>query len=205
MSLAPSFAENEQLKEDERLVERLENQYNQQMQKLKEDNAELLARAKEEMEKAKEEENRVKAQLSQVSFLETAHKYDPAKEEAHIRDLERKWIKEAESIVTPAQVSQQDGELQALLEKQKVKEAESEAQLEQMKAKLNKDIEILNKDIADNSMQLTRSGASFLQVNSKGPAETALERAEADLQKLKQQLREETAKLNAMHFDAPSL
>jgi adenine-specific DNA methylase len=174
------------------------------MQKLKEDNAELLARAKEEMEKAKEEENRVKSQLSQVSFLETSHKYDPAKEEAHIRDLERKWIKEAETIVTPSQVSQQDSELQALLEKQKVKEAESEAQLEQMKAKLNKDIEILNKDIAENSVQLTRSGASFLQVGSKGPAETALERAEADLQKLKQQLREETAKLNAMHFDAPT-
>jgi len=205
MSLAPSFAENEQLKEDERLVERLENQYNQQMQKLKEDNAELLARAKDEMEKAKEEENRVKSQLSQVSFLETSHQYDPAKEEAHIRDLERKWIKEAETIVTPAQVSQQDTELQNLLEKQKVKEAESEAQLDQMKSKLNKDIEILNKDIAENTMQLTRSSpASFIQTGSKGPAETALERAEADLQKLKQQLREETAKLNAMHFDAPT-
>ena len=202
LSLAPSFAENEQLKEDERLVERLENQYNQQMQKLKEDNAELLARAKEEMEKAKEEENRVKSQLSQVSFLETSHRYDPAKEEAHIRDLERKWIKEAESIVTPPQVAQQDSELQALIEQQRVKEAESEAQLEQMKAKLNKDIEILNKDIATNSMQASgHGGVSFLQTGVKGPAEAALQRAEADLQKLKQQLREETAKLNAMHFD----
>ena len=202
LSLAPSFAENEQLKEDERLVERLENQYNQQMQKLKEDNAELLARAKEEMEKAKEEENRVKAQLSQVSFLETAHRYDPAKEEAHIRELERKWIKEAEAIVTPPQVAQQDSELQALIEQQRVKEAESEAQLEQMKAKLNKDIEILNKDIATNSMQASgHGGISFLQTRVKGPAEAALQRAEADLQKLKQQLREETAKLNAMHFD----
>ena len=202
LSLAPSFAENEQLKEDERLVERLENQYNQQMQKLKEDNAELLARAKEEMEKAKEEENRVKSQLSQVSFLETAHRYDPAKEEAHIRELERKWIKEAEAIVTPPQVAQQDSELQALIEQQRVKEAESEAQLEQMKAKLNKDIEILNKDIATNSMQASgHGGISFLQTRVKGPAEAALQRAEADLQKLKQQLREETAKLNAMHFD----
>lgn len=202
LSLTPSFAENEQLKEDERLVERLENQYNQQMQKLKEDNAELLARAKEEMEKAKEEENRVKSQLSQVSFLETSHRYDPAKEEAHIRDLERKWIKEAESIVTPPQVAQQDSELQALIEQQRVKEAESEAQLEQMKAKLNKDIEILNKDIATNSMQASgHGGVSFLQTRAKGPAEAALQRAEADLQKLKQQLREETAKLNAMHFD----
>jgi hypothetical protein len=202
LSLAPSFAENEQLKEDERLVERLENQYNQQMQKLKEDNAELLARAKEEMEKAKEEENRVKSQLSQVSFLQTAHRYDPAKEEAHIRELERKWIKEAEAIVTPPQVAQQDSELQALIEQQRVKEAESEAQLEQMKAKLNKDIEILNKDIATNSMQAGgHGGISFLQTRAKGPAEAALQRAEADLQKLKQQLREETAKLNAMHFD----
>ena len=144
--------------------------------------------------------------LIQVSFLETAHRYDPAKEQAHIMDLERKWIKEAESIVTPPQVAQQDSELQALIEQQRVKEAESEAQLEQMKAKLNKDIEILNKDIASNSVQLTRTGGvSFLETRSKGPAEAALERAEADLQKLKQQLREETAKLNAMHFEAPTL
>lgn len=71
-----------------------------------------------------------------------------------------------------------------------------------MKAKLNKDIEILNKDIATNSMQASgHGGISFLQTGVKGPAEAALQRAEADLQKLKQQLREETAKLNAMHFD----
>ena len=200
VSLTPSFAENEQLREDERLVERLESQYNQQMKKLKEDNAELLARAKEEMEKAKDEENRVKNQLAQASLLQVGHKYDPAKEEAHIRDLERKWIREAESIVTPPQVVQQDNELQALIEQQKVKEAESEAQLQQMKEKLNKDIEIMDKDLAANSLSV-KPAVSFLQTGAKGPAEAALERAEADLQKLKQQLREETAKLNSMHFD----
>ena len=194
-----SFAENDQLREDERLVERLENQYNQQMQKLKEDNAELLARAKEEMERAKDEENKIKNQLAQSSLLEVSHKYDPAKEEAHIRDMERNWIREAESIVTPPQVVQQDNELQALIEQQKVKEAESEAQLEQMKQKLNKDIEVMNRDLAASSLS---KPVSFLQTGSKGPAEAALARAEADLQKLKQQLRDETAKLNAMHFAA---
>ena len=200
LSLTPSFAENEQLREDERQVERLETQYNSQMQKLKEDNAELLARAKEEMEKAKDEENRVKNQLAQASLLQVGHKYDPAKEEAHIRDLERKWVREAESIVTPPQIVQQDNELQALIEQQKVKEAESEAQLAQMKEKLNKDIEVMDRDLASNSLS-TKPAISFLQTGAKGPAEAALERAEADLQKLKQQLREETAKLNSMHFD----
>ena len=223
-----NFAENDQLKEDERQVERLENQYNQQMQKLKEDNAELLARAKEEMERAKDEENKVKSQLAQTSLLQTSHRYDPAKEEAHIRDLERKWIREAESIVTPPQIVQQDNELQAMIQQQKVKETEAEAQLDQMKQKLNKDIEIMNRDLASNSIAArpssflqTGSNAraeldiqrpprntttpirpSYLQTGSKGPAEAALARAEADLQKLKQQLREETAKLSAMHFDA---
>ena len=195
-----NFAENDQLREDERQVERLENQYNQQMQKLKEDNAELLARAKEEMERAKDEENKVKSQLAQTSLLQTGHRYDPAKEEAHIRDLERKWIRDAESIVTPPQIVQQDSELQALIQQQKVKESEAEAQLDQMKQKLNKDIEIMNRDLASNS--IASSPVSFLQTASKGPAEAALARAEADLQKLKQQLREETAKLSAMHFDA---
>ena len=195
-----NFAENDQLREDERQVERLENQYNQQMQKLKEDNAELLARAKEEMERAKDEENKVKSQLAQTSLLQTGHRYDPAKEEAHIRDLERKWIREAESIVTPPQIVQQDNELQAMIQQQKVKESEAEAQLDQMKQKLNKDIEVMNRDLASNS--IASRSASFLQTGSKGPAEAALARAEADLQKLKQQLREETAKLSAMHFDA---
>ena len=114
--------------------------------------------------------------------------------------MERKWVREAESIVTPPQIIQQDNELQALIEQQKVKEAESEAQLAQMKEKLNKDIEIMDRDLASNSLSGKR-GISFLQTAAKGPAEAALERAEADLQKLKQQLREETAKLNSMHFD----
>jgi hypothetical protein len=195
-----SLADNEQLREDERLVEKLEAQYNQQMQKLKEDNAELLARAKEEMERAKEEEGKVKRMLSQSSLIQTGEKYDPAKEESHIRELERKWIREAESIVAPPAVVQQDNELQALIEQQRVKEAEAEAQLDQMKKKLDKDIEIMHKDLASSS--LSGRPASFLQTGSKGPADAALARAEADLQKLKQQLREETAKLNAMHFDA---
>ena len=195
-----SFAENDQLREDERQVERLETQYNQQMEKLKADNAELLARAKEEMERAKDEENKVKSQLAQSSLLQTGHRYDPAKEEAHIRELERKWIREADAIVTPPQVVQQDNELQALIEQQRVKEAESEAQLDQMKQKLNKDIEIMNRDLAANS--LSSRPVSFLQTGVKGPAEAALARAEADLQKLKKQLREETAKLNSMHFDS---
>jgi hypothetical protein len=195
-----SLGDNEQLREDERLVEKLEAQYNQQMQKLKEDNAELLARAKEEMERAKEEESKVKRMISQSSLLQTGQKYDAAKEEAHIRDLERKWVREAESIVAPPSVVQQDNELQALIEQQRVKEAEAEAQLDQMKKKLDKDIEIMHKDLASSS--LAHRPASFLQTGSKGPAEAALARAEADLQKLKQQLREETAKLNAMHFDA---
>jgi hypothetical protein len=193
-----SLGDSEQLREDERLVEKLEAQYNQQMQKLKEDNAELLARAKEEMERAKEEEGKVKRMLAQSSLLQTGQKYDPAKEEAHIRELERKWIREAESIVAPPAVVQQDNELQALIEQQRVKEAEAEAQLEQMKKKLDKDIEIMHKDLASSS--LSRRPASFLETGSKGPAEAALARAEADLQKLKKQLREETAKLNAMHF-----
>ena len=195
-----SLGDNEQLREDERLVEKLEAQYNQQMQKLKEDNAELLARAKEEMERAKEEEGKVKRMLSQSSLLQTGQKYDAAKEEAHIRELERKWVREAESIVAPPAVVQQDNELQALIEQQRVKEAEAEAQLEQMKKKLDKDIDIMHKDLAASS--LSRRPASFLQTGSKGPAEAALARAEADLQKLKKQLREETAKLNSMHFDA---
>ena len=193
------FADNEQLREDERQVERLEGQFNQQMQKLKEDNAELLARAKEEMERAKEEESKVKRQLSQASLLETGQKYDPAKEEAHIRELERKWVREAENIVTPPHIVQQDNELQAMIEQQKVREAEAEAQLDQMKQKLNKDIEIMHRDLAASSV--SGRPASFLQTSVKGPAEAALARAEADLQKLKSQLREETAKLNAMHFD----
>ena len=195
-----SLGDNEQLREDERLVEKLEAQYNQQMQKLKEDNAELLARAKEEMERAKEEESKVKRMLAQSSFIQM-EKYDPAKEEAHIRELERKWVREAESIVAPPSVLQQDNELQALIEQQRVKEAEAEAQLEQMKKKLDKDIEIMHKDLAASSLS-GRSAASFIETGSKGPAESALARAEADLQKLKQQLREETAKLNAMHFGA---
>lgn len=194
------FADNEQLREDERQVERLENQFNQQMQKLKEDNAELLARAKEEMERAKEEESKVKRQLAQASLLETGQKYDPAKEEAHIRELERKWVREAENIVTPPHIVQQDNELHAMIEQQRVREAEAEAQLEQMKQKLNKDIDIMHRDLASSSV--SGRPASFLQTSVKGPAESALARAEADLQKLKKQLREETAKLNAMHFDA---
>lgn len=195
-----SMADNEQLREDERLVEKLEAQYNQQMQKLKEDNAELLARAKEEMERAKEEEGKVKRMLAQSSLLQTGQKYDAAREEAHIRELERNWVREAESIVAPASVVQQDNELQALIEQQRVKEAEAEAQLDQMKKKLDKDIEIMHKDLA--SSALAHRPASFLQTNSKGPADAALARAEEDLRKLKQQLREETAKLNAMHFDS---
>jgi hypothetical protein len=39
---------------------------------------------------------------------------------------------------------------------------------------------------------------SLIQTTARGPAEAALARAEADLHKLKQQLREETAKLSAM-------
>lgn len=189
-----NFAENDQLKEDERQVERLENQYNQKMQKLKEDNAELLARAKEEVERAKDEENKVKSQLAQSSFLELGRRrFNKAEEKARIENLEKKWIKEAQVIVTP-----QNKELQELMKKSTDSEMEAEARLAQAKQKVQNDMEVIEKDIASVSPR----PASFLQTHSKDPAGAALARAEADLRKLKKQLREESAKLSAMHFSA---
>ena len=192
-----NFAENDQLKEDERQVERLENQYNQQMQKLKEDNAELLARAKEEMERAKDEENKVKSQLAQTSFIELGEGFDLAKERAHISALEKKWIKNAKSVVSPNLIFKQDKQLKNIIEEQRLKASKAEAKLDEMKQKVKKDMDIIARDLASAS-----SHPSFIQIGEKGPADAALARAEADLQKVKTQLREETAKLNAMHFDA---
>lgn len=242
-----SFIDNDQLAEDKRQVERLQSLYDSQMAKLQQDNAALMADAREQVEKAKDLQARLQSDSARASLLQTQsmnkYKYNAAAEQEHIEELRRKWEREAQSIQISPQMKEEDAELQALIEQQKNKEQAAEAQLEGLKLKLQKDIEAMNHDIALNSagnrysLMQSRSRSdsdvkpvvvpevtslaakpeteaakpetdasvapSFVQVaasKSVDPAQMALQKAESDLLKLKQQLRDETAKLNSMHF-----
>ena len=64
----------------------------------------------------------------------------------------------------PSKPTQAELELNSLIEQQKSKEASAQAELEKLKQKLNKDIEIMHRDMAVNSVG-TRS--AFIQEGSK--------------------------------------
>jgi len=149
---------DEKLKEDERKVARLQEAYDAQMAKLKEDNANLMAQARAEIDKAKEMKNKLEADMRASSFIQTENTFDVTREQEKIKELQRKWEQEALKLGEPSKPSQAELELKSLIEQQKEKEATAQAELDKLKQKLNKDIEIMHRDMAINTQ-----GVSFLQ------------------------------------------
>ena len=151
---------DEKLRDDERKVARLQEEYNNQMAKLKQDNAQLMAQAHAEIEKAKDMKSKLEADMHASSFVQQSSKFDAAKEQEHIRELQRKWERDAEKIAQPSQQSEAQVELNSLIEQQKVKQQAAEQELDRLREKLNRDIESMHKDMAINHFN-TKS--SFIQ------------------------------------------
>jgi hypothetical protein len=94
--------------------------------------------------------------LSSSSFLQGSvglalGHYDPAKEEESIRELERKWQRDAAKLASEDKSlldEDSNSELNSMIEKQKEKERNAENELDKMKAKLTQDIEAMHKDVS---------------------------------------------------------
>jgi vacuolar-type H+-ATPase subunit I/STV1 len=102
--------------------------------------------------------SKLEADMRASSFVETKNTFDVNAEQEKIKELQRKWEREAMKLGEPSPPSQAEIELNSLIEQQKAKEATAQAELEKLKDKLNKDIEIMHRDMAINTQ-----GVSFLQ------------------------------------------
>jgi hypothetical protein len=146
---------DEKLKEDENKVSRLQEEFNAQMAKLKEDNAAMLAEAQAQIEKAKNMKAKLLSDMQASSFLEgpSGHaKFDAEAEKQKIMELQRKWQAEAEQLTAPSQPSEAENQLMKLIEEQKTQQASAQAELDRLKQKLHKDIEALHKDMTASSL-----------------------------------------------------
>jgi hypothetical protein len=168
VQLSDTSSSDEKLKEDEEKVARLQEAFNTQMAKLKEDNAAMLAEAQAQIEKAKTMKTKLEADLrAGSSFLQASddatshHHFNAEAEKEKILALQRKWQAEAAQLSAPSQPSEAEKQLMHLIEEQKTKQATAQAELERLKQKLHKDIEALHKDISVSA--LSTQQPSFLQ------------------------------------------
>ena len=160
---------DEKLKEDENKVARLQEEFNAQMAKLKDDNAALLAEAQTQIEKAKNMKAKLLSDMQASSFIQdsdsTKHKFNAEAEKEKILELQRKWQAEAEQLTAPSQPSEAKNQLMKLIEDQKTKQASAQAELDRLKQKLHKDIEALHKDMAATQFA---NQPSFIQEKNHG-------------------------------------
>jgi len=171
---------DEKMKEDENKVARLQEAFDAQMAKLKEDNAAMLAEAQAQIEKAKNMKIKLEADMRASSFLENptgssnTHHFNAEAEKEKIQALQRKWQTEAAQLTNPnnRQPSEAEKQLMNLIEDQKNKQATAHAELERLKQKLHKDIEVLHKDMS--------LSPSFLQVDNEAQSELGYDEEDYD-------------------------
>ena len=157
---------DEKLKEDERNVARLQEAYDNQMAKLKQDNAALMAQARAEIDKAKEMKSKLEADMRASSFMETKHTFDVNAEQEKIKKLQAKWEKEAMTLGEPLEKSK---ELRAMIDHESARQATANAEIERLQHKLNDDLEVMQKDMVVNKGATV---PSFIQESAKDAKKT---------------------------------
>ena len=173
-SLIQSESNEDRLREDERKVARLQEDFDSQMGKLKQDNEAMMERAREEIAKAKEMKSKLEAQSKASSFVQTQRAFDLSKEHEKIKELRQKWHEEAEKL-GQAKASDAEAELKSLVAQQDAKQQAAEVELGRLKEKLDRDLASMHKGLI---------AGSFIQKADSSESDRLLSRARELLNKL---------------------
>ncbi|KAF4707264.1 hypothetical protein FOZ62_029752 [Perkinsus olseni] len=144
-----NFAETEDRQKEKREVARLKEEFAESMQKVKDQSAALLAESKADLEANRNFKSKLETddEPSTSSFVETSS-YDPEREAAAIKALNRRWEAEAEKLRNAPIDGPEEEELTAMLKTQREKDAKDDEKIRELKDEMHEDLKKLHKEIA---------------------------------------------------------
>ncbi|KAF4704672.1 hypothetical protein FOZ63_027655, partial [Perkinsus olseni] len=179
-----NFAETEDRQKEKREVARLKEEFAESMQKVKDQSAALLAESKADLEANRSFKSKLETgdEPSTSSFVETSS-YDPEKEAAAIKALNRRWEAEAEKLRNAPIGGPEEEELTTLMKTQRERDAKDDEKIKELKDQMHDDLKKLHKEIAlATASTANEDFSSFLEAGHKNPeserAESLLNRVE---------------------------
>ncbi|KAF4669442.1 hypothetical protein FOL46_001440 [Perkinsus olseni] len=144
-----NFAGTEDRQKEKREVERLKEEFAESMQKVKDQSAALLAESKADLKANRNFKSKLETddEPSTSSFVETSS-YDPEREAAAIKALDRRWEAEAEKLRNAPIDGPEEEELTAMLKTQREKDAKDDEKIRELKDEMHEDLKKLHKEIA---------------------------------------------------------